>query len=173
MKGIAKLVQVDCDNSVNRELCGRFEVKGYPTLKIFGAGVKGIPSDYNGERTAKGIVDTIIPMIPSKHVIKVVDGKSGKKTLNLSDFKKKGEGKLAKVLLATDKKSTPNLIKGLSLEYLDRLVFGVVSKKESGVIEELKVEKFPTVIAFPVEGEPVVYDGSILFYQQVRLSRSL
>ena len=42
-----------------------------------------------------------------------------------------------------------------------------------GVIEELKVEKFPTVIAFPVEGEPVVYDGSILFYQQVRLSRSL
>jgi protein disulfide-isomerase A6 len=159
LKGIAKLVQVDCDNSINRDLCGKFDVKGFPTLKLFGAGVKGIPSDYNGGRTAKDIVDTIIPMIPSKYVIKVVDGKSEKKVLSLSDFKKKGDGKLAKALLVTDKKSTPALIKGFSLEYLDRLIFGVASKKEAGVLQELKIEKFPTVVLFTQDGDTIVYKG--------------
>ncbi|PRP81194.1 protein disulfide-isomerase A3-like [Planoprotostelium fungivorum] len=45
------LAKVDC--TVETELQSRFDVKGYPTLKIFR---KGTPTDYNGPRESQGIV---------------------------------------------------------------------------------------------------------------------
>lgn len=46
------LVRVDC--TAETKTCGRFDVSGYPTLKIFKNGE--ISSDYNGPREADGIV---------------------------------------------------------------------------------------------------------------------
>jgi len=46
-----KLAEVDA--TVETELAERFNVRGYPTLKIFR---KGVASDYNGPREAAGIV---------------------------------------------------------------------------------------------------------------------
>jgi len=46
------LVKVDCTEA-GKDTCGRFEVKGYPTLKIFRNGE--LSSDYNGPREAAGI----------------------------------------------------------------------------------------------------------------------
>ncbi|KAJ3193316.1 hypothetical protein HDU67_005168, partial [Dinochytrium kinnereticum] len=62
LKGLAKVVAVDCD--AHKELCGRYQIQGFPTLKMFGADKKNAV-DYTGPRTAKGIVDAIIPKIPS------------------------------------------------------------------------------------------------------------
>ena len=45
------LVKVDCTEA-GKETCGRFEVRGYPTLKIFKSGE--LSSDYNGPREAAG-----------------------------------------------------------------------------------------------------------------------
>jgi len=47
------LAKVDCTEG-GKEACGRFEVRGYPTLKIFRGGE--LSSDYNGPREAGGIV---------------------------------------------------------------------------------------------------------------------
>lgn len=41
------------DSTVEKDLGERFEVKGFPTLKVF---IKGKPSDYNGGRTADAII---------------------------------------------------------------------------------------------------------------------
>ena len=46
------LVKVDC--TVETKVCGRFDVSGYPTLKIFKNGE--VSADYNGPREADGIV---------------------------------------------------------------------------------------------------------------------
>ena len=46
LKGLAKLVAVDCDDQSNRELCSKFQVQGFPTLKIFSAGPKGLPQGF-------------------------------------------------------------------------------------------------------------------------------
>jgi len=46
------LVKVDCTEA-GKDTCGRFEVRGYPTLKIFRNGE--LSSDYNGPREAAGI----------------------------------------------------------------------------------------------------------------------
>ncbi|XP_036418541.1 protein disulfide isomerase family A, member 8 [Colossoma macropomum] len=53
LKGIVTLAKVDC--TTNTEVCGRFGVNGYPTLKIFRNGEES--SSYDGPRSADGIVD--------------------------------------------------------------------------------------------------------------------
>lgn len=45
------------DATENAQLAGKYNVKGYPTIKTFPAGPKKRPEDYNGPREAAGIVD--------------------------------------------------------------------------------------------------------------------
>ncbi|KAJ8000197.1 hypothetical protein DPEC_G00202340 [Dallia pectoralis] len=52
LKGTVPLAKVDC--TVSTEICGRFGVTGYPTLKIFRNGQDSSP--YDGPRSADGIV---------------------------------------------------------------------------------------------------------------------
>jgi len=48
-----QLAKIDC-TEVGKDTCNRFEVRGYPTLKIFRGGE--LSQDYNGPRDAAGIV---------------------------------------------------------------------------------------------------------------------
>lgn len=50
LKGVVKVGAVNCDDE--KSLAGRFGVRGFPTIKIFGADKKK-PLDYNGARTAQ------------------------------------------------------------------------------------------------------------------------
>ncbi|CAI5974315.1 unnamed protein product [Closterium sp. NIES-64] len=50
-----KLAKVDADDSKNKGLAKKYDVKGFPTLKIFRKG-SDAPQDYNGPRDADGIV---------------------------------------------------------------------------------------------------------------------
>lgn len=54
LEGKVKLGAVDCTQEEG--LCGKFGVRGYPTIKFFG-GDKNRPVDYNGERTAAGMAE--------------------------------------------------------------------------------------------------------------------
>ncbi|KAJ3313006.1 protein disulfide isomerase (PDI) protein [Boothiomyces sp. JEL0838] len=159
LKGLVKLVNVDCDDKANQQLCGQYGVQGFPTLKIFPAGAKGMPQDYRGERTAKAIMDTVLPMIPNKHVAKI--GQRHKKAVTLEEFKASND-KVDKVVLVTDKKTTPPLFKALSIEYLDRLAFGEVKSSNAELVAELGVETFPAILVFPKDGSNVIaYDGIV------------
>jgi protein disulfide-isomerase A6 len=84
---LAKLVAVDCDDASNRALCAKYGVQGFPTVKIFSAGKKGMPTDYYGERTWKSIVDTVTPMIPARYIHKI--GGTAKKAVTLTEFQAK------------------------------------------------------------------------------------
>eukprot|EP00835_Amoeboradix_gromovi_P005460 NODE_514_length_7360_cov_0.614378.p2 type:complete len:513 gc:universal NODE_514_length_7360_cov_0.614378:435-1973(+) len=52
----APLVKVDCTE--DKEVCDRFGVEGFPTLKVFSKNKK--PTTYEGERTKDGVVDYIV-----------------------------------------------------------------------------------------------------------------
>jgi len=52
LEGIVGVGAVDCD--VHKSLCGQYGVRGFPTIKVFGAD-KNKPTDYQGGRTAQGI----------------------------------------------------------------------------------------------------------------------
>ena len=54
LRGIVNVAAVDADK--HKELGSQFGVQGFPTIKIFGA-KKDSPTDYQGGRTAKDLVD--------------------------------------------------------------------------------------------------------------------
>ena len=54
VKGRAQLGSIDCQVPEAEAVCGRFNIKGFPTIKVFGAD-KSKAEDYNGERTADAI----------------------------------------------------------------------------------------------------------------------
>eukprot|EP01094_Clydonella_sp_ATCC50884_P020761 TRINITY_DN437_c0_g1_i3.p1 TRINITY_DN437_c0_g1~~TRINITY_DN437_c0_g1_i3.p1 ORF type:complete len:379 (-),score=160.69 TRINITY_DN437_c0_g1_i3:208-1272(-) len=61
--GAVVIGKVDCD--AHKELCGEYEVQGYPSLKWFGAGA-GEPQPYNGGRD----VDEFVKFVNSKTGLK-------------------------------------------------------------------------------------------------------
>jgi protein disulfide-isomerase A6 len=63
LKGVVKVGAVNADD--HKDLGGRYGVRGFPTLKIFGAN-KNKPEDYNGARTAQGLVDAALQAVKSK-----------------------------------------------------------------------------------------------------------
>lgn len=62
LKGIVKVGAVDMD--VHQSVGGPYNIRGFPTIKIFG-GNKNSPQDYNGQRTAQGIVNSALDAVRS------------------------------------------------------------------------------------------------------------
>lgn len=54
LKGKVKLGAVDA--TVHQSLAQKYDIKGYPTIKYFGPGVKSGPQEYDGGRTSSDIV---------------------------------------------------------------------------------------------------------------------
>lgn len=57
LKGVVKVGGVDMDK--HQSVGAPYSVRGFPTVKVFGAN-KSKPTDYNGARTAQGIVNTAL-----------------------------------------------------------------------------------------------------------------
>ena len=149
---MARVTAVDCDKEENKGLCAQFGIKGFPTIKIFPGGSKGLPEDYQGPRTASAIVDFAIKKV--KSFVKKVDTASWESFLT---------GKSAQVVLFSPKSDAPVMFKALSAEFYGRLDFGFVKSSEKSLIEKLKIETFPTIIVFPLDKalDPVVYSGML------------
>ncbi|KAK5987052.1 Putative protein disulfide-isomerase [Cladobotryum mycophilum] len=75
LDGLAKVAAVDCDEETNKQFCGTMGIQGFPTLKIVRPGKKfGKPvvEDYQGPRTASGIVEAVVGKI-NNHVTRLTD----------------------------------------------------------------------------------------------------
>lgn len=139
-------------------------VQGFPTLKIVkpakpsvdaktGKAKKGkvTVEDYQGPRTAKGIVDAVVDKIPN-HVVKVTDK-------DLDDFVSGGG---AKAILFTEKGTTSALYRALAVDFLGSISFAQIRSKESQAVEKYGVTSFPTLILLPARAEEaLVYDGEM------------
>jgi protein disulfide-isomerase A6 len=68
-----------------------------------------------------------------------------------------------KILLFSEKKSTPALFKALSKKFKDKLVFGEVKSSETDLVKAFGVTKFPTLIAVTDfdSHEGVAYDSEL------------
>jgi len=83
LKGVIKVGAVNADE--HKSLGGRFGVRGFPTVKIFGHN-KNKPEDYNGGRNAQGLVDAAVSAAKSK-VFAQLGGKAGSGSSSKGDPK--------------------------------------------------------------------------------------
>jgi len=161
LKNLVKVGAVDCD--VEKELCGLYEIRGFPTIKVFPAKrvdnphQKGAPykkpEDYQGARQAASIVNYALSLQPS-----FVTSVSSK---NEEDFLTKNKG-LSKVILFTNKDKTTSLYKGLSSEFYGRLALAEVKHTDSGLVKKYGVSEFPSLFVLPKDSEePVKFDGKL------------
>ncbi|KAJ6779287.1 hypothetical protein PWT90_07902 [Aphanocladium album] len=108
--------------------------------------------DYNGGRTASAISEAVTAKI-NNHVTRVADK-------DLDGFLAKGDG--PKALLFTDKGTTSALLRSIAIDYLGVISLAQIRNKESKAVAQFGIEKFPTLVLVPGEGqEPVVYDGEL------------
>lgn len=149
------MAAVNCDEESNKQFCGSMGVQGFPTLKIVKPSKKaGKPTveDYQGARSASGIVDAVKSAIPN-NVKKITDK-------GLSAFLESNND-TSKAILFSDKGITSALIKVLAMEYLGNMNFAQIRNKETAAVEMFGVSDYPTLIVLPGgTQEPVKFDGA-------------
>ncbi|KAG9564453.1 putative disulfide isomerase, partial [Aureobasidium melanogenum] len=132
------------------------DVKGFPTLKIVRPGKKaGRPTveDYQGPRTAKGIVESVKDKIPS-HVKRVTDKDlDGWLTENNSS---------AKAILFSEKGVTSALLKAVAIDFLGSISVAQIRSKEAAAVSLFGITSYPTLVLLPGgTKDPIVYSGEM------------
>uniref|UniRef100_A0A8R1DPK3 Thioredoxin domain-containing protein n=1 Tax=Caenorhabditis japonica TaxID=281687 RepID=A0A8R1DPK3_CAEJA len=99
LKGIANVAAID--STVHKSNLNKYAIKGFPTIKIFGANGKSNPIEYQGPRTAHGIVEAVKNEISK--TLKSRAGKGGeKKEQKQKKSKSSSGGNDGKVIELTD-----------------------------------------------------------------------
>jgi protein disulfide-isomerase A6 len=132
------------------------EVKGFPTLKTVRPGKKPgrpIVQEYQGERTANAIVESIIDKIPN-HVKRLTNK-------DIEDWLKK-DNDTAKAILFTEKGTTSALLRALAIDYLGSIRISQVRNREKQIVETFGISSYPTFVLLPGgDKDSIVYDGEL------------
>jgi len=111
--------------------------------------------DYNGPRTAKGIVDALVDKIPN-HVTKVDDNTLEKFLVDSKET--------PKAILFTEKGKTSSLLKSVAIEFKDSISVAQIRDKEKASVELFGISKYPTLILLPggkEAAEGIKYEGDL------------
>ncbi|KAI8142752.1 thioredoxin-like protein [Fennellomyces sp. T-0311] len=125
-----KLGKVDC--TVHQDLCQEYEVRGFPTLKVFR---KGETSDYKGTRKSDGIIS----YMQKQNAPAVTD-------LTADNFDKfKTSDRVVVVAYAKDDKDKASL-KAVADKMRDDFFFGLVT--DEALAKEQGIDKFPSLVIY-------------------------
>ena len=156
LEGLANVAAVNCDDEDNKAFCGSMGIKGFPTLKTVRPTLKkgkSIQVDYNGARTAAGIVEAVKDIIPN-HVTRVSD-----KELNkwLED-----DNSTAKAILFSNKGTISATIKVLAGEFYGNMHFAQIRDKDTAAVSMFGITGYPTLIVLPGgSAQAVAYSGEM------------
>ncbi|CAM0136133.1 hypothetical protein VKS41_005474 [Umbelopsis sp. WA50703] len=169
LNGLVKVGAVDCDQDSNKPLCSQYGIQGFPTIKLFAPSSDPTkkatkrPTDYQGPREAKPIVDHLLAIQPSN--VRFVKGDASqvksKKSISLDNFLETDNSTMPKALLFTDKPTTTPLYKALSVDFVDRMLFGEVKKSVKEAVESFGISNFPTLVVLTPDSGAVEYSGKL------------
>lgn len=136
--GIVKVGAVDCVKE--EELCEEFGAYDIPQLLVFNEELGDEGERYRGKLDVQSMATAATKKMQS--FVSVVNIENYSTTFVERDRLTKN-----KILLFTDKKSTPAIYKALSKRFKDRLMFGEVRKSEEELCKLFGVTEFPTILA--------------------------
>jgi len=156
LAGIAKVAAVNCDEEMNKPFCGKMGVQGFPTLKIVRPGKKpGKPTveDYQGPRSAKGIVDAVKDKVPN--MVKRVNDK------NLNEWLQENKD-TAKAILFSEKGIVSATLRALAIDFAGIVSVAQVKKSEKAAVEKYGITDFPSLILIPAGSDtPIKHGGKV------------
>ena len=147
-----KVAAIDCLHE--EELCEEFSVYGDNRVLIFSE--KDDDGDkFEGEMNANAIMNAAVKYM--QNFVSVVSAE------NYDKFVDRDRETKHKILLFTEKKSTPTIFKALSKKYLTRLTFGQVKQEETELIKRFGITTFPTIMALtdPENDVGEKYEGEL------------
>ena len=148
LKDSARLGAVDCTEG-DKELCGKYGVKGFPTIKVFGLDKKA-PSAYESGRDA----DSIEAFVKNEASKAEGGGMASSKLVPTVDYVKIHEflhelkPQLPKVLIFPSGKGIPSWIKMVASSYKRTTEEEVNSYKQGKVTDKKIVKKTQPTIVF-------------------------
>ncbi|WEW58739.1 protein disulfide isomerase [Emydomyces testavorans] len=156
LEGLANVAAINCDDDSNKAFCGHMRIEGFPTIKIVvpsGKSGKSRVENYQGPRSAKGIVDAVVEKIPN-HVKRLTDE-------DIANWLADSNA-TAKAILFTEKGTTSALLRALAIDFLGKIHIGQIRNKETSAVGMFGITKFPTLILLPGSDKPsVIYDGEL------------
>ncbi|KAG0741012.1 hypothetical protein G6F62_006851 [Rhizopus arrhizus] len=172
LKGLVSVNAIDCDVDANKGICGTYDIKGFPTIKVFGpqqrknkqtGKMTKVSSDYQGPRDAKSIVDYLLSNQPSNVLFVKWNEKDvkSKKSISLDQFLSTQNETLPKALLFTNKPTTTPLYKALSVDFKDRMLVGEVKESERNIVAEFGIRSFPTLVVLSPEHGSIQFEGAL------------
>tara|TARA_R110002003_G_scaffold194_7_gene15234 strand:+ start:3198 stop:4412 length:1215 start_codon:yes stop_codon:yes gene_type:complete len=141
---------------MNKPFCGQMGVQGFPTLKIVRPGKRpGKPTveDYQGERSAKGIVNAVKDKVPNS--VKRVSDK------NLDEWLQENKDS-AKAILFSDKGIVSATLRALAIDFAGLVSIAQIKKSEKTAVEKFGITEFPSLILLqPGSEEAIKFDGKV------------
>lgn len=141
--GIIKIAAVNCEDE--EELCEEYNVSTFPTILYFSDNTALAHEIYKGAKNYQKISNFAVGKMQS--FVRFVNSNNFQEYLET-------EPDAVKILLFTEKKTTPAVLKALSKEFKGKVVFGEVRSSEVGLVSEFQVKSFPSFIGIS-EGNSV------------------
>jgi hypothetical protein len=137
---------VNCEEE--EELCEEYEVFQTPKIVYFPENTAESFQVYQGKPTAEKVIEFAVPKILS--FVQLI------KASNFEDYLNNDK---PKVVLFTEKKSTPPLLKVLSKEFKDRVAIGLVRSSETELCAQFGITTYPTLLALKSDRSGDVFSG--------------
>jgi protein disulfide-isomerase A6 len=128
MYGIIKVGSINC--LIEEELCEEFGAYEIPQLIIFSESMREDGERYRGKEDLNSMANAAARKM--QNFVSIVTES------NYPTFCEREKTK-HHVILFTDKKSTPAILKSLSKKYIDRLLIGEVRTSESNLIQKFGI----------------------------------
>jgi curved DNA-binding protein CbpA len=149
--GIFKIAAVNCKK--DEEICEEFDVRSTPIIVYFPEGSQ-MEEVYRGNKKWEDIFKFGASRMQS--FVRIINSN------NYGDFITENPSQ-HKVVLFTQRKSTPPLFKSISKHFKDKLSFGEIRQSEKELVQRFEVKNFPSVLIIS-DGENykgVKYEGAL------------
>ena len=170
LKYLIEIIKVNCDNN-HMEECTQTEdnlmdeefyrIEVYvPPLYKLNPYTKEMNSHQKLQYAKTDISDKALYKFLTKTII------SREQVITNENFENfKTRSNLNKVILFTNKKSSPLMYRGLSGYFYDRLALGIVYESEKNLCKKLEIKKFPTIMVIQtIEDDVIIDDPNTIFY---------